>query len=147
MRDKRYIISRQCYGYFRRTDVAGFKALDDAERHRYKPKPLFGFWSWFVAGSCYAIIISGLIYAIMQRNRQPPPKPEPSSYELARDDAARERAAQFVRTLGFEPGPAACRSKRDGSAWCTIRVAGSDKTFALWCSDEHPMCIEDVARE
>jgi hypothetical protein len=92
-------------------------------------------------GSCFAVLIGMLVYAMISHYRQAPPEPEPSSYQLARD-AATERAAAFVTALGFEPGPAVCRAKRDGSAWCTIRIAGSDKTFALWCSDEHPNCIE-----
>jgi hypothetical protein len=66
---------------------------------------------------------------------------------LARDVAAGVRAQAFVEALGFEPGPVVSRSTNGGSAWCTARVAGSDKTFSLWCSWRHPTCIENLARE
>lgn len=70
-----------------------------------------------------------------------------SAKQIARDAAARERAGEFVRGLGFEPEPALCRARSSGSAWCTVRVAGSDKTFSLWCSWRHPTCIENLPRE
>jgi hypothetical protein len=70
-----------------------------------------------------------------------------SARQIARDAAARERAGEFVRGLGFAPGPAVCRARSSGSAWCTVRVARSDKTFSLWCSWRHPTCIENLSRE
>jgi hypothetical protein len=70
-----------------------------------------------------------------------------SAADRARDEAAAVRARAFVEALGFEPGTAVCRSTDSGSAWCTARVAGSDKTFALWCSRRHPTCIENLARQ
>ena len=66
-----------------------------------------------------------------------------SAADLARDEAAAGRARAFVEGLGFEPGGVVCRSTSSGSGWCTIRLAGSDKTFALYCSRRHPTCIEN----
>ena len=66
-----------------------------------------------------------------------------SAADLARDEAAAVRARAFVEALGFEPGGVVCRSTSSGSGWCTIRVAGSDKTFALDCSRRHPACVEN----
>jgi hypothetical protein len=142
MRDRRYVLSRRRYGVLQRTDVAGFKALDEAARNEYKPRP---FWRWWMipAFVLYVAFLVGVnLYADRDAEHREPPEPEPTKYQIARDEAAKERAAAFLRGLGFEPGPAVCRAKRDGSAWCTIRVASSEKTFALWCSDEHPNCIE-----
>lgn len=66
-----------------------------------------------------------------------------SAEQLARDEATAGRARAFVEALGFEPGGVVCRSTSSGSGWCTIRVAGSDKTFALYCSRRHPACVEN----
>jgi hypothetical protein len=147
MRDKRYLLTRRWSNYvrtdssfFQRTDPAGFKSLDDhARKMDASIKPIFSGWFAVLMSTYVALIVAMLVYAIIGGPRRPPRE--------ARDAAARERAAAFVRALGFEPGPAVCRAKRDGSAWCTIRVAGSVKTFALWCSDEHPNCIENLPRE
>ena len=66
-----------------------------------------------------------------------------SAADLARDEAVAVWARAFVEALGFEPGRVVCRSTSSGSGWCTIRVAGSDKTFALYCSRRHPACVEN----
>lgn len=76
----------------------------------------------------------------------PPQAPaERSEGVQARDDAAVQRAESWLHTLGFEPGPAICRSASWGSAWCTIRVAGTDRTYSLFCSYRHPHCVENMA--
>lgn len=75
----------------------------------------------------------------------PWPKPETTSPNPARDQAAVERAQAWLEQLGFEPGPAVCRTVRGGSGWCTVRVAGTDRTYSLFCSYRHPTCVESVA--
>jgi hypothetical protein len=70
---------------------------------------------------------------------------ELSESQRALDDAAKQRARQFVYDLGFSPGGVVCRAERSGSAWCTIRVEATDTTFALFCSWKHPSCIENRA--
>jgi hypothetical protein len=145
MRDKRYLLSRRRYDRFVRTDPLSFKEIDAAERRRSKLPPVFPFWQKLYFGSCFAVLMGMCVYAIFFASRQPPP--ELSSQQLARDAAATERAAAFVTALGFKPGPAVCRALESGSAYCTVRVAGSDKTFALWCSWRHPTCIENMPRE
>jgi hypothetical protein len=96
----------------------------------------------------YVAFLVGLnLYADRYAEHREPPEPEPTKYQIARDAAATERAAAFVTALGFEPGPAVCRALKKGDAYCTIRVVGSDKMFALWCSRKHPTCIENLPRE
>jgi hypothetical protein len=146
MRDKRYLISRRRYDRFVRTDPFTFKVIDETERRLSKPPSVLTFWQKMYFGSCFAVLIGMLVYAMISHYRQAPPEPEPSSYQLARAAAA-ERAAAFVTALGFEAGPAVCRALKKGDAYCTIRVAGSNKTFALWCSRKHPTCIENLPRE
>jgi hypothetical protein len=69
-----------------------------------------------------------------------------SDAQRARDDAARARARQFVEDLGFTPAGVVCWSQRSGSGWCTVRVEGTDKTFALFCSWRHPSCVENTVQ-
>jgi hypothetical protein len=88
-----------------------------------------------------------LVVAVLIPWRSPRSPDELPERRLERDAAAVVRARAFVDALGFEAGPAVCRSTDGGSAWCTARVADSDKTFALWCSWRHPTCIENLARE
>ena len=150
MRDRRYLLTRRRHDLHRRTDVRGFAALDQAQRLYEQSKRRFERADrtsrrFFLAmmGVFMVIVFTLSIYTYTR----PPPAPAPSSYQVARDAQAVVRATAFVQALGFTPGPAVCRAKRDGAAWCTIRVAGSDKTFALWCSDEHPTCIENSGRD
>jgi hypothetical protein len=141
-RDKRYLLTRRYSTYsrtpsqfFQRTDPDGLKWLDEPTRHADAPiKPLFSWWHEAMLYGMWVIALALLFVAIFVD----PPRPS----QVTLDAAAAQRAEAFVSALGFEPGPAVCRAKRDGSAWCTIRISGSDKTFALWCSDEHPNCIE-----
>jgi hypothetical protein len=87
-------------------------------------------WWLFVA------FVAGLLILVLLLPWAAPRTPDDlSAADLARDEAAAVRARAFVEALGFEPGAAVCRSTASGSAWCTARVAGSDKTFALWCTD------------
>ena len=143
MRDKRYMLSRRRYNSFERTTPTMFKMIDEAQRRLDHPKPVFGFWA-----KCGLVvyILSMIAINVYVARRAPAPEP-PSAKQLALDAAAAERAAAFVRALGFEPGPAVCRALESGSAWCTVRVSGSDKTFSLWCSRRHPVCIENLPRE
>jgi hypothetical protein len=131
-RDTRYVLTRRYSKYsrtpscfFQRTDPDGFQLLDEHARQVDRPQPrLFG-WKVIaflvLALVLEVVVLSGIIIYVR--------RPEPASYQTARDETARQRATAFVQALGFAPGPAVCRAKRDGSAWCTIRVAGSDKTF------------------
>lgn len=95
----------------------------------------------------FALLGGASIFYVLAVDSSPRMPSDLSAQQLARDAAAIERASAFVRALGFEPGPAVCRATHSGSAWCTARVAQSDKTFALWCSQQHPTCIENLARE
>ena len=145
MRDRRYLLTRRWHDLHRRTDVRGFAALDQAQRLYEQSNRRFERADrtsrrFFLA--MMGVLVVMLFALSIYTYTRPPPAPEPSSYQVARDEAAQERARDFVRGLDFEPGLAVCRAKRDGSAWCTIRVAGSEKTFVLWCSDEHPTCNE-----
>jgi hypothetical protein len=146
MRDTRYVLTRRRSGRFERTDVAGFKLLDDIERRLERLNRKSFFRDTFVPIAMPSLVMIALLIIVnlyIGKRRSLDPNPP----QIARDAAAADRASAFVRALGFAPGPAVCRAKRDGSAWCTIRVAGSDKTFALWCSDEHPTCIENSGRD
>jgi hypothetical protein len=150
VRDKRYVLTRRRSGRFEHVHPEGFKRFDAIERRwerQNRPSFLRDTLFPFAIPSLAVLVLGVLIIVHIVIARRPPPEPEPTSYQLARAAAARERAAAFVRALGFEPGPAVCRAKRDGPAWCTIRVAKSDKTFALWCSRRHPTCIENLPRE
>jgi hypothetical protein len=64
----------------------------------------------------------------------------------AQDEAAKERARQFLRELELEPGPVVCRSARTGSAWCTIREAHGERFWQVFCSFRHPSCIQNTVR-
>jgi hypothetical protein len=102
-------------------------------------------WHNVVIYSIAALNGVGLLVSLIVVGRQGVRTPgDLSAKQLARDAAAKERAFAFVRGLGFEPGPAMCCALFSGSAWCTVRVAGSDKTFSLWCSWRHPTCIEAI---
>ena len=70
---------------------------------------------------------------------------ELSEKQRALDNAAKARARQFVYDLGWTPGGVVCRAERSGSAWCTILVEATNTTFALFCSQKHPSCIENRA--
>jgi hypothetical protein len=61
----------------------------------------------------------------------------------AQDEAAKERARQFLHALELEPGPVACRSASSGSAWCTIREGHSERFWQLFCSWRHPTCVQN----
>jgi hypothetical protein len=146
MRDTRYVLTRRSASRFERTDAAGFQQLDDVHRRWERLNRKSFFRDTFVPIAMPSLVMIALLiivnlYIGQRRSLDPSPP------QITRDAAAAARAQVFVRALGFEPGPAVCRAKRDGAAWCTIRVAGSDKTFALWCSDEHPTCIENMPRE
>lgn len=92
----------------------------------------------------FAAFVAGLWTIVLLLPWPAPRTPDDlSAADLARDEAAAVRARAFVEALGFEPGAAVCRSTKSGSAWCTARVAGSEKTFALWCSRRHLTCIEN----
>ena len=142
-RDTRYVLTRRYSKYsrtpscfFQRTDPDGFKFLDEHTRHIDRPSPPLLGWKFIAFLVLEVVVLFGIPIYVLR------PEPEPATRQQTREAAAVARAAAFVRALDFEPGPAVCRAKRDGSAWCTIRVTGSEKTFALWCSDEHPNCIE-----
>jgi hypothetical protein len=148
MRDTRYVLTRRRYGCFEHVHPENFKHVDETERRwerQFRPSFLRNMFFPFAMPSLLVLGVL-LIVNIVIAHRQPS-EPEPSSYQVARDAAAADRASAFVRALGFEPGPAVCRALDSGSAYCTVRVAGSDKTFALWCSRKHPTCIENLPRE
>jgi hypothetical protein len=107
--------------------------------------PLGRFMTWSTP-AMFVLAIASVIVALLVPWRVHTTD-DLSAKQLALDAAARERAGEFVRQLGFEPGPAVCHALDSGSAWCTVRVAGSDKTFSLWCSRRHLTCIENLARE
>jgi hypothetical protein len=147
-RDTRYVLTRRRSMYsrldssfFQRTDAAGFKSLDDHARHIDRHRGIFQReppW-WFIPISIAIMVVAILLpWRLRQTRDELPPN------QQALDVAATERAGAFVRALGFAPGPAVCRSVSSGSAWCTIRVAESDKTFSLWCDRRHPTCIEAI---
>jgi hypothetical protein len=45
-----------------------------------------------------------------------------------------------------DDGPVVRRALDSGSAYCTVRMAGRDKTFSLWCTRWHPTCIENMLK-
>ena len=119
-----------------------------SESRPYVYEPVIKPWHRIFIRSLHALSIVVLVVCMILLYRDSVRTPRnDSAKQFARDAAAAERAAAFVRALGFEPGPAVCRALESGSAWCTARVAGSDKTFSLWCSRRHPVCIENLPRE
>jgi len=113
-------------------------------------EPIFKPWHRIFMSSViivFALLGGASIFYVLAVDSRPHMPSDLSAQQLSRDAAASDRASAFVRALGFEPGPAVCRATHSGSAWCTVRVADSDKTFALWCSRHHPTCIENLARE
>jgi hypothetical protein len=100
---------------------------------------------WFAL--LYVLIAAGFFYLAFVVLDGVRSREDLSDKQLARDAAATGRARAFVEALGFEAGPAVCRSLVSGSAWCTVRVAKSDKTFSLWCSWRHPTCIESLSSD
>jgi hypothetical protein len=109
-------------------------------------KPIFTFWHKLIMISSMIIVGLVLVGAFIDVNFRPSPNPDLSPEQLARDAATTERASAFVLALGFEPGPVVRRALDSGSAYCTVRVAGSDKTFSLWCTRWHPTCIENMLK-
>ena len=113
-------------------------------------EPIFKPWHRIFMSSViivFALLGGASIFYLLAVDSRSHMPSDLSAQQLTRDAAASERARAFVGALGFEPGPIVCRAIHSGSAWCTARVAGSDKTFALWCSWRHPTCIENLARE
>jgi hypothetical protein len=62
-----------------------------------------------------AVVMVAMAIIVPSRTREMTPDLQ------ARDQAAVERAQAWVEALGFEPGPAVCRTVGTGSGWCKYR--------------------------
>lgn len=135
--DRRYVLSRRRDSRFERLRAGEFKSIDDMIRsnERFDKRRSIFTWPYVSVLGAWCLLLAGMIFAAAMRDARRPS-------QAALDAQARERAAAFVQALGFEPGPAVCLAKRDGSALCTIRVADSDKTFAISCGEGNAPCIE-----